>query len=191
VKFLRDELLYYSRDENQFLRRRRTFAIVLDPSLVYARFKDAELPTQRIVLTLAVLVAAVRKLTEWLSEDALRFEFLVVGEAGANPLAQEAALLTTIFREQITNGTVRVEAVPDLAAAEAVCAERARRSLCHVLGVGSAIVVLTPKDAEAASLTIAGSRPALATADGTPPGEADDAFDAWTGALERLVEAWV
>ena len=44
VKFLRDELLYYSRDENQFLRRRRTFVIVLAPDLVQARFKDADLP---------------------------------------------------------------------------------------------------------------------------------------------------
>ena len=41
MKFLRDELLYYSRDENQFLRRRRTFVFALFPDLVDARFKDA------------------------------------------------------------------------------------------------------------------------------------------------------
>src|SRR5439155_13129065 len=52
IKFVRDELLYYSRDENQFLRRRRSFVIALLPDLVHARFKDVELPTQRIVLAL-------------------------------------------------------------------------------------------------------------------------------------------
>src|SRR5208283_2394504 len=29
IKYIRDELLYYSRDENQFLRRRRTFEFAL------------------------------------------------------------------------------------------------------------------------------------------------------------------
>ena len=29
IKFIRDELLYYSRDENQFLRRRRAFVFGL------------------------------------------------------------------------------------------------------------------------------------------------------------------
>ena len=80
VKFLRDELYYYSRDENQFLRRRRTFLFALMPDLVLARFKDAELPCQRIVLALALLLASVRKLSEWLSEDALLFEFLFVAD---------------------------------------------------------------------------------------------------------------
>src|SRR5204862_3015308 len=71
VKFLRDELLYYSRDENQFLRRRRTFVIALDADLVQTRFKDAELPWQRGVLLLAVIVGLVRKLCEGLSTEAL------------------------------------------------------------------------------------------------------------------------
>src|SRR5262249_28226518 len=56
VKFLRDELYYYSRDENQFLRRRRSFLFLLMPDLVQARFKDADLPCQRLVLVLALLL---------------------------------------------------------------------------------------------------------------------------------------
>ncbi len=78
IKYLRDELLYYSRDENQFLRRRRTFVFALLPDLLRTRFKDAALPWQRIVLALALLVTAVRKLTEWLSTDSLLFEFIFV-----------------------------------------------------------------------------------------------------------------
>src|SRR5262249_41207132 len=88
IKFLRDELLYYSRDDNQFLRRRRTFVFALFPDLVQARFKDAALPFQRIVLLVALLVVAVRKLSEWLSTDALYFKFVFMGEKDPGPLAE-------------------------------------------------------------------------------------------------------
>ena len=57
-----------------------------------ARFEVAELPVQRIVLILSVLVAVVTKLTEWMGDDAIRFEVLFVPEAGRTPLAEEAAL---------------------------------------------------------------------------------------------------
>src|SRR6202040_3897497 len=80
IKFLRDELLYYARDENQFLRRRRTFVFALYPDLVRARFKDADLPWQRIILLLALLIVVVRKLSEWLAAEALVFEFLIVDD---------------------------------------------------------------------------------------------------------------
>src|SRR5204863_265456 len=107
------------------------FTVVLLPDLTRARFKDAELPTQRVVLALAVLVVLVRKLTEWLSADALVFEFLFVADGPAQPLAQEEALLAMLFREPIANGTVRIARVPTLTAANQVVAERARRSICH------------------------------------------------------------
>src|ERR1700676_1675885 len=92
VKFLRDELLYYSRDENQFLRRRRAFVFALYPDLTATRFKDPDLPYQRGVLLLALLTTAVRKLSEWLSTDALTFEVLFIGEGEDEPLAAERAL---------------------------------------------------------------------------------------------------
>src|SRR5262249_45141676 len=76
IKYLRDELLYYSRDENQFFRRRRTFVFAIYPELTEARFKDPDSPWQRIVLLLGLLVAAVHKWIEWLSTDSLVFEFL-------------------------------------------------------------------------------------------------------------------
>ena len=135
VKFLRDELYYYSRDENQFLRRRRTFLFCLYPDLVKARFKDSELPFQRIVVILGLLLTAVRKLSEWLSTDALKFEFLLIQDKVAKPLAQEGALLEMLFREQIENKTVEVI---HLAEDPARYADRkAERSLCHLLNVST------------------------------------------------------
>src|SRR4029077_16166328 len=81
IKFVRDELLYYSRDENQFLRRRRTFVFALAADLVSARCKGGDLPYQRGVLLLALLTVIVHKLAEWLSTDALSFQIVLVGPA--------------------------------------------------------------------------------------------------------------
>ncbi len=123
VKFLRDELLFYARDENQFLRRRRAFVFALYPDLTATRFKDSGLPYQRGVLLLALLTTAVKRLTEWLSADALTFEIVFVRDGAAAPLAAERDLLRTLLREPIANGTVRLEDVPAEGVA-AYCAER-------------------------------------------------------------------
>src|SRR5262249_41076847 len=131
IKFLRDELLYYARDENQFLRRRRTFVFVLYPDLVQARFKDIELPCQRMVLLLALVVTAIRKLSEWLSTDALLFDLVFVEEKSPGPLAAERGLLATLLREPIANGTVELAGVPTAEEAGRRCADRARHSLCQ------------------------------------------------------------
>src|SRR5262249_54150544 len=98
IKFLRDELLSYARDENLFLRRRRTFIVAFDEDLVDARFKDAksDLEYQRIVMLLALVCVVVRKLTEWLSTDALTFEFIFLGEGEKEPLAHERNLMISL-----------------------------------------------------------------------------------------------
>jgi len=113
VKYLRDELLYYSRDENQFLRRRRGFTVMLVGDLSHARFKDPELPCQRILLGLAGVVAIVRLLARWLSHDALHFRIVA-----ANPLAAERELMQLVLWEEIERGIVDVaaDAPPDDAA---------------------------------------------------------------------------
>lgn len=110
IKYLRDELLYYSRDENQFLRRRRTFVLAFYPDLIERiHFKDAELPWQRGILLLAVLFEVVRKLTEWLSTDALVFDVVFIvpdGQPRTFALEAEFELLLKLLREHVANGTV-------------------------------------------------------------------------------------
>jgi hypothetical protein len=191
IKFVRDELLYYSRDENQFLRRRRSFVIALLPDLARARFKDVDLPTQRIVLTLAVLVVAVRKLTEWLSVDALAFEFLFVADGEMQPLAQEEALLAMLFREPIANGIVRLSRVTSLAAAGDVVTDRARRSLCQALVVGATDTALPVDGVDVGRLVVAGPRPMLVVADGNAPADGADEWEVWQAAVEHLLTEWV
>jgi hypothetical protein len=192
IKFLRDELLYYARDENQFLRRRRTFAIVLDPTLAEEiHFKDSELPFQRGILLLGMLVTVVRKLTEWLSTDALAFRFLFVGGGGDDQLEHERELLAMLLRESIANGTVFLERLPAKGVAPQ-CTDWARRSLCHVLNVSPRPKPLEAADTAETLLQIAGPRPALGEerSDIQTP-ETDDAQEAWNVTLQRILQRWL
>jgi hypothetical protein len=190
IKFVRDELLYYSRDENQFLRRRRGYVIILQPELIQARFKDPDLPAQRIVLTLAVLVVVVRKLTEWLSAESLAFDFVFVADGDNQPLAQEESLLSMVFREAMANGTVRKSRAANPTEADQYMTERARRGLCYALVVGNADPPSTAGAVELTRLIVDGPRPELIGRDVPAAPDFDDAAAAWEHTLETLLAAW-
>jgi vWA domain found in the FtsH ternary systems/N-terminal helical region fused to the FtsH ternary system vWA domain len=190
VKYLRDELFYYSRDENQFLRRRRGFVFCLYPDLVKARFKDPDLPAQRIVFVLGLLLTAVRKLSEWLSTDALKFEFLLIQDKEAKPLTQEGALMEMLFREQIENGTVEVRHIAG--APGPYVDRRAQRSLCHLLTISASGIDVWTEAAVSTSLTVAGPRPEVRIGhDERMELPGDDDVESWTATLERLLIVWV
>jgi hypothetical protein len=160
IKFLRDELLYYARDENQFLRRRRTFAIVFDPSLSEEiHFKDDGLSHQRGILLLGLLAIVVRKLTEWLNTDALAFRF-IFPNVERDPMEKERELLTMLLRESILNGTAFIDRMPAKAIGP-TCTDWARRSLCHVLNIAAHPQLIDANDTTETLLKINGPRPAL------------------------------
>jgi hypothetical protein len=182
IKFLRDELLYYSRDDNRFLRRRRTFVFALFPDLVRARVKDEGLPWQRIILALALLVAAVRRLTEWLTNEALRFEVCFVEEDGHAALADERRLLEILLREPLASGMVCLTRAVNARQVEERCAEYARRSWCNCLTISTGDQALVPEAATVASLVV-GQEPELLGIEG---GGGD-----WPGGLSALLAAWV
>lgn len=190
VKFLRDELLYYARDDNQFLRRRRTFVFALFPDLVGARFKDAELPWQRMVLILGWLLAAVRKLSEWLSTDALVFEFLFIDEQEEGALTLERELLEMLLREQIANGTV-VLAQTTQAQLGPHCSLRARKSLCHCLTISTIDRPLRTEVTVVTPFLVQGSCPVLGNGDPGAKIEGDDSLGSWSMALGKLFEEWI
>lgn len=198
IKFLRDELLYYSRDENQFLRRRRNFLFALFPELAASRIKDAELPWQRIVLLMGLLVAAVKKLTDWLGEDALVFEFVFLDppepKAGkSDNLAEERELFEMLFREQIANHTVQLSEAVSWNEFVEKCEHAARRGLCQ------ATLISTredhPVEIENALITrleLVGPVPKIAIDNATTEAlEAETPWDGWHEALETLLAAWV
>ncbi|MFO0801035.1 MAG: hypothetical protein U0804_26510 [Gemmataceae bacterium] len=196
VKFARDELFYYSRDENQFLRRRRAFVFVLLPDLVTsqqhsARFKDPELPVQRIVLILSVLQAVVWKLDEWLSTDAIRFEVLFVQDAGRRPMAEEAALCEFLLRPNVARGVAAVRHVADRVEAGKALAELARTAQVHALVVGTKKTDLAADAALVSGLVVGGPVPTLRADDVPVPLEAITPFEHWQEALRRVLQMWV
>ena len=192
IKFLRDELLYYSRDENQFLRRRRTFVFALFPDLEEARCKDPDAPWQRIVLTLGLTLAAVNKIHEWLGEDALTFDFLLIDDANQpRALQAEEAVLQMVLREQIANGSVNIMRMnrPLLATH---CTQRSRRSLCHCLTMATKAQALEVEHCMVSGLILGGAQPVLELADEdsqAPPVDGGS-IEGWVWALERLLRVW-
>jgi hypothetical protein len=191
IKFLRDELLYYARDENQFLRRRKTFAFVLYPDLDQTRFKDRGLEFQRGVLLLALLTTVVRKLSEWLSTDALAFPFVFVVEGENDPLKPERDLLASLFRDEVANGSVQFLREP-ADRVEGLCTAWARRSLCHALLIDTQARHLHINETTINRLQIDGPRPALGDADsGLMVSEGDDPLESWTAVLQEILQRWI
>jgi hypothetical protein len=186
MKYIRDELYYYSRDENQFLRRRRTFVFAFYPDLVQARFKDPELHFQRIVLLLGLVRTGIQKLIEWLSTDALKFDLVFLGDADRPALGHEFHLLELLFQDQIENGTIELMTMPRDKLAEH-CQLRARRSLCHCLSISAADRPLAADDTVVSRLVVNGPRPGLAHAFDDEP----TVMEEWSEALERLLQIWV
>jgi hypothetical protein len=212
MKFVRDELFYYSRDENQFLRRRRAFVFVLFPDLLAARFKDAELPYQRIVLVQSLVLALVRKLTEWLSTDAIRFEVLFMQDGGKSPLTEEAALLRLLLREPIERGDglvatgeppAGIKVTPEQRAADAATVNSdalrtylnrlARTSQVHCLAAATEPFELEMDHVVVTELIVDGPRPEIGEGDGVVGvvEETEDAFDLWQETILRILQLWV
>jgi hypothetical protein len=208
IKYVRDELYYYSRDENQFLRRHRNFVFALYPDLAQSRFKDPEANYQRIVYLLGFLLAAIEKLNDWLSADALHFDFVFLHEDHAFPLRHEYELLEMLFREPIENGTVTLyparhllpDATPDshrpkpdeFAATHSppelmtLCRSRAQRSLCQLLAVSMSDQPQEIEETPVARLILGDAPPTLAHA-----GENLPKAQEWPVALEKLLQLWV
>jgi hypothetical protein len=206
VKFVRDELFYYSRDENQFLRRRRTFIFALFPDLVAARFKDPDLDYQRIVAVLAMVLTLVRRLSDWLSTDALRFEVVFVHPGAVRyptpeaaqqafkqiALAHEGELLHLLLRDPLDRQEAHLHIVDGPAGLEAFCTEEARQSQVHCLVLSTGAVEIEPAGAVVTRLQIAGPRPHLTDGTGLRMEfPADDAFEHWLAVLIRVLELWV
>jgi hypothetical protein len=189
--FLMDELLYYSRDENQFLRRRRTFALCLCPDLDETRFKDFELPYQRGVMLMGLVYVIVERLREWLGTDALNFRILDLAEGDADPLAGEKQIFAKLFTEAIALDQLRFERQPEKNLPR-LCEDWARKSMVHVLMIGVKPPPLEVKDVVVTRLAIDGPRPSLGDGNNQlNPVEGEDASDSWANALQGILARWI
>lgn len=194
IKFVRDELFYYSRDENQFLRRRRAFVFVLFPDLISARYKDPDsgLPHQRIVMLQSTILALVRRLTEWLSTDAIRFEVLFVQDGAKKPLLEEATLMELLLREPIERGDGLVAWVADQAEVVKHLNRLSREAQVHCLAAAKEPFDMDLDNVVVTELILDGARPELGDGSGMVTElEGEDAMDAWQETVLRILQLWV
>lgn len=194
MKYVRDELFYYTRDENQFLRPRKTIAFLFDASLVDSRVKDSQAPVQRIVLTLSVSVVLVRKLSEWLTDEALRIEFHFPPVNGKkNPLADEVELLELLLRDERERGIVHSYAHGPGETKSHLDA-MSRLSQLHVLMVSarSDNAPIELEDVSISQLLVVGPMAEWIDSTGNRHAAEDEAvLEAWADATNGLLKEWV
>jgi hypothetical protein len=192
MKYVRDELFYYSRDENQFLRRRRAFVFVLFPDLIAARFKDPELPHQRIVMIQSVILALIHRISEWLNTDAIRFEVLFVQDGEKKPLAEEATLMQLLLREPIERGDAAITWIPDRPGVVAFLNNLGRQMQVHCLLATTEPLELEMENVAISELVVDAALPQLGEGDGIVAAmEGEDAFDVWQETILRILQLWV
>lgn len=190
IKYVRDELLYYSRDENQFLRRRTTLAFVFAPDLTAARTKDAALPYQRIILGMGLVIALVRKLLDWLSDEAVQLHAIFIAPPGEAPLADEQELLTLLFADDIARKVAVVESLPQ-AKLSATIADHARRSAVECVVLSAGRWQFTSDSAHNLRIDLSTPEPHLELPDGRVFYSEQRGLAAWREVLVQLLQASV
>lgn len=136
VRYAESELLYYTRDDSEFHRHRHVIGFILAPDLEAARVKDRELPWQRLVVALALVVVAVRWLVDQLGDRALAIDVCFPPRR----LAEERAILALLLEAEIARGSVRVVEQPAGEALAAVAAAKATAladAIVVAMGAGS------------------------------------------------------
>ncbi len=191
IKYARDELFYYSRDENQFLRRRRTFVFSFSSDLVAARFKDPELPCQRIVLISALVLTLIRRLEDWLGYDALRFELVFPKLGKDSPLAQETKLFEILLLELRSRNVAFVIPADDSAAIVTHCATLSRAAQVQVLELAVAPTMVGPDGVVLVQLGIDGPQPQLVDARGSRVELDADPVESWADAARKILAMWI
>jgi hypothetical protein len=190
IRFVEGELLYYARDESVAVRKRRALVLVFDGSLARGRVKDPGEPYQRLVWLFGSVTALVRKLSEWLDTEALRFELVFTGTADEAPLAEEEAVLALLLREFRERGQLEVRRAEDPVAA--VRAARAQHgSRARVLLFATKMPAGLEGDAAVeAVIDAAGAGPRVHWAQ--PAGERERGFanaaEAWAETTRQLLD---
>lgn len=184
LRYVEGELLYYTRDDSVFRRHRHVIVFALGADLEDARVKDPEVPWQRLVLGLGMLVAAIRWLTEQLGHEALTVHLAFPPEV----LAPERELVELLLEGEVKSGTVVVAEQPWDEAVGVAQAARSAISDLVVVSLGS--VPALPKGQRALHVSLAGASPVvyeLAPRRGEPPQPDADPWTEWYEDTEDLL----
>lgn len=185
LRYVEGELLHYTRDDSVFRRHRHLIGIVLGADLDDARVKDRDLPWQRLILALGLVVAALRWLVEQLGHQALTIELAFPPRV----LAEEREIVALLLEGEIAHGTVAIveqsaRGTIELAAAAAATA------IADVVVISLGELPELPRGLRALHVDLAGSAPVIRELTSRPPAlpePAADAWSAWHDAAEGLL----
>jgi hypothetical protein len=183
LRYVEGELLYYTRDDSVFRRHKHVITIALGLDLEDARVKDPDVPFQRLVLALGMVVAAVRWLTEQLGHQALTVHLAFPPKV----LAPERELVELLLEGEVTSGTVVVVEQPWEAAVEVALTARGISDLV-VVSLGS--VPALPKGQRAFHIHLGEVAPGayeLAPRKGDAPDPGPDPWVEWCEVTEDLL----
>ena len=155
LRYVEGELLYYTRDDSQFIRDRRVVDFFLSPGLVRTRIKSTSTPRQQIVELFGLLHCVVDRLCDWLSDRELHVSLVFVQNS---PLASERALCKVLFADWIERGVVEISCVARIDTTPADAAATLRADYDRIL-VGTEP---TTEVVDAMQLIVQGTGPAIA-----------------------------
>ena len=190
VRFVEGELLYYARDESVAVRKKRTLVLVFDASLARCRVKDPGEAYQRLMWLLGSVTALVRKLSEWLNTEALRFELIFVSEAEDVALSEEEGVLSLLLREFRERGQVDVFRTDSSLHAIRTARETHRGRARVMLFATKIPSGLEGQAAPDAIVDASGPRPRVHWAEATTEREpvASTAVEAWAETTRQLLD---
>ncbi|MFT3698905.1 MAG: hypothetical protein QM831_37505 [Kofleriaceae bacterium] len=182
LRFVEGELLYYTRDDSVFRRHRQVIGIALGADLDDARVKDRDLPWQRLILALGMLVASIRWLTEQLGDHALTIRLAFP----PNLLTEEKNIIGLLLGGEVQRGTVVIEETPwqDLVDQTAAANNSAITDVI-VLSLGPTPTI--PKGLRALHVNLGNAAPTAAAVGSTPPEASADSWREWCEVAEDLL----
>jgi hypothetical protein len=202
IKYVRDELLYYSRDENNFIRNRRTYVFIINYDIVDLRFKDPELPCERIILLLSWIIVMIQRLTQYLTHDAVAFEIRVITESSPRQHVQalrsldgpweEQRWLELLLKDWIHRGAATVGTWETFALASAEMSRKSGHSDVYCLTIAPEHSQSSlPDSVLSTHLVLEGPRPCILTEPGRIEWPDVEPMMAWSSALNYLFERWL
>lgn len=185
LRYLEDELLFYTRDDSEFRRHRHAITIIIGPDLDHARVKDKGVPWQRLVLALGFLVATIRWLTEKLDDQALAIRIAFPPRL----LSEERAILALLLKAEIARGQVVVVEEPWSEAIAAAIDASGSITDAIVLSLGP--VLDLPRGLRVSHVNLAAARPTVSEVaprrTTVPDDGSGDALVGWCEGAEDLL----
>lgn len=195
LKLVRDELLYFARDENTFYRRRKLIVVSLDDSLDNERVKDPQLTWQRLSMLNGILLAGVKTLQNWLSDHAL--QWIIALPENPSSLSEEQELFRTVFTDEIEHQTVQIIREPQALLSRRI-QQAHRSSEVHLLFVGSGDAAATspatpdpPPPFDSQSRLLLGKRPLLEIDGALVEFDVEHDHEAWRRTAVELLLHWI